>query len=334
MESTYSFYTGNKDGIYIYVSKFEELLSCFADYFSNSRKGFCRNSMEVGADDASFNVNSCLTSLRIIKFKYSDGFATHMYFERKLDKYLSTWQIPDEPKYAKLIFPNVIQLAGHDRNADHEIETYYKSAVNHDPASSIGYSDNGDTSYPSKIIYNSERPGMAQQIRYKVTKANTINPQEKLFGVQSPKLRFWNKNELEEEIKNGTDKNNNKAKENEKKDENEINDKKEKEKENETGGMYLIKLILIIFGLLLIAGGVALFFMAVALALKILAIGLFLLGAVGLGFGLFYNKIVNHYSKRPGFCCIGFLTYTIFKSKEQNKENNINLEEQGNNLIK
>ncbi|MBQ9492055.1 MAG: hypothetical protein IJU86_04725 [Firmicutes bacterium] len=87
-----------------------------------------------------------------------------------------------------------------------------------------------------------------------------------------------------------------------------------------------MKLLLIIIGLLLIGGGIGLFFTATVLALKCIAIGLGILGAVGFGIGLFYNKIGDYYRKKTENCCISFLTYTIFKPKEQTQENDINVE--------
>ncbi len=112
--------------------------------------------------------------------------------------------------------------------------------------------------------------------------------------------------------------------------------KKNNESQTQTNGTYLMKWLLIILGLCFIGGGIALFFMAptLALAAKIIAIGLGILGGVAFGSGLFYNKIVNHYCQEPGSCCISFLTYTILEPKEKNKENNINLENQENNMIK
>ncbi len=110
-------------------------------------------------------------------------------------------------------------------------------------------------------------------------------------------------------------------------------DESEIKKENKTGGTYLMKCLLIILGLLFIAGGIALFFVAPTLALKFLAIGFGILGVAGFGVGFFYNKIVCRYCQKPGSCCISFLTYTIFEPKEKNKENDINLENQENNMI-
>ena len=103
---------------------------------------------------------------------------------------------------------------------------------------------------------------------------------------------------------------------------------------NKTNRTYLMKWLLIILGLLLVSGGIALFLTASALALKFLAIGLGILGAVSLGVGILYNKIIEHYRKELGSCCFRFLTYTIFEPKEKNKENDINLENQENNMIK
>ena len=103
---------------------------------------------------------------------------------------------------------------------------------------------------------------------------------------------------------------------------------------NKTNRTYLMKWLLIILGLLLVSGGIALFLTASALALKFLAIGLGILGAVSLGVGILYNKIIEHYRKESGSCCFRFLTYTIFEPKEKNKENDINLENQENNMIK
>ena len=94
-----------------------------------------------------------------------------------------------------------------------------------------------------------------------------------------------------------------------------------------------MKWILIILGLLLIAGGIALFFVAPTLAFKILAIGLGILGVAGFGFGLFYNKIGNYYRKKPESCCFCFWTYTIFRSKEQTQEKDINPKGKGKNSV-
>ena len=109
--------------------------------------------------------------------------------------------------------------------------------------------------------------------------------------------------------------------------------KDETKDNNKTNRTYLMKWLLIILGLLLVSGGIALFLTASALALKFLAVCLGILGAVGFGIGLFYNKIVDRYRKEPESCCISFLTYTILEPKEKNKEININLEEEKNNLI-
>ena len=121
-------------------------------------------------------------------------------------------------------------------------------------------------------------------------------------------------------------------KEDKKEEENDIKDENKIKKENKTSGIYLIKLLLIIVGPLLIAGGIGLFFTASALVLKFFAVGLLILGAVGFGIGLFYNKIVDRYRKEPESCCISFLTYTILEPKQKNKEININLEGEKNNI--
>ena len=93
------------------------------------------------------------------------------------------------------------------------------------------------------------------------------------------------------------------------------------------------KWILIILGVLLVGGGIGLFFTATALVFKFLAIGLGILGAVSLGVGILYNKIIEHYRKESGSCCFRFLTYTMFEPKEKNKENDINLETEKDNFI-
>ena len=122
-------------------------------------------------------------------------------------------------------------------------------------------------------------------------------------------------------------------KEDKKEEENDIKDENKIKKENKTSGIYLIKLLLIIVGPLLIAGGIALFFTASALVLKFFAVGLLILGAVGFGIGLFYNKIGDYYRAKPGSCCISFLTYIILEPKEKNKETNINPEKEKDNFI-
>ncbi len=393
MKSEYSY-------CYNMESKFNELLDCFAEYFSSCKNGFNIN----------WHMNTCLTSLRIIKFKENDGYASHMYFERKLVENLDdSWSVEknEQKKAAKLIFPNVIQFTGHDRNDGHKIEVYDKSAINNDPASSIAYGDTKTTSHPSKIIYNSENLGAAKQFSYQVY--NMIKPQvvkndsvELKLGFHSKEdleKRLSEKNKIENKIENNKNKNeneNNKKKE-ENKDkvnggnsdnilfsnnssynelqnkaandpnsifykgnENEIKNKKDEEKKNENeenkikinengnrekdkeitagsnqtqiGGIYLMKYPLIILGLCFIGAGIALFVMAPTLALKFLAIGLGILGAVGFGVGLFYNKIGDYYRKKPESCCISFLTYTIWEPKQKNKEININLEEEKNNI--
>lgn len=142
-----------------------------------------------------------------------------------------------------------------------------------------------------------------------------------------------NKNINEIEIKEKGDSNISISKEDKKEEENDIKDENKIKKENKTSGIYLIKLLLIIVGPLLIAGGIGLFFTATALVFKFLAIGLGLLGAVGFGIGLFYNKIGDYYRAKPGSCCISFLTYIILEPQEKNKENNIDLEEEKYNMI-
>ena len=57
------------------------------------------------------------------------------------------------------------------------------------------------------------------------------------------------------------------------------------------------------------------------------------MGAVGFGIGFFYNKIGDYYSKKPESCCFRFWTYTIFESKEQTQETNINSEKEKDNFI-
>ena len=112
--------------------------------------------------------------------------------------------------------------------------------------------------------------------------------------------KFENEDESENETKNEGKENEDETKDN-----------------NKTNRTYLMKWLLIILGLLLVSGGIALFLTASALALKFLAIGLGILGAVGFGIGLFYNKIGDYYSKKPESCCFRFWTYTISRSKEQ-----------------
>ena len=77
------------------------------------------------------------------------------------------------------------------------------------------------------------------------------------------------------------------------------------------------------------------FLTASALALKILAISSGILGVAGFGIGLFYNGIGDYYRKKHKFYGVSLLRKTIFKPKQKNKENDINLkkEEKENNLI-
>lgn len=90
-----------------------------------------------------------------------------------------------------------------------------------------------------------------------------------------------------------------------------------KEKGNETSGRYLMKWILIILGLLLIAGGIALFFVAPTLAFKIFAIGLGILGVAGFGFGLFYNGIGDYYRKKTGILLYKFFNVYYLGTKTE-----------------
>ena len=360
--------------------------TCFADYFSDMNKSW----------NAVQQLDNCLKSLRMIKFWFTE-YGSNIYWERKLnhDKYLEDdWSIAEEKNGNKLIFPDVIQIIGHDKNSEHKVQLYDNSIINIDTASSIGYSeadildiDNSERScFLNEIIYDPEKPENAYQVKYLIK--DVLKDPEQYMGVEKIKLGFRSKKDLEtaiqpenkEEINEIKIENKDKNKENElkiqedekkinnekenesenksdniKTNENEIiktnedkiiktdeiknesdiviNEKEDKKKENNTGGTYLMKLLLIIIGLLLIGGGIGLFFTATVLALKCIAIGLGILGAVGFGIGFFYNKIGDYYSKKPESCCFRFWTYTIFESKEQTQETNINSEKEKDNFI-
>ncbi len=336
--------------------------TCFADYFSDMSKSW----------DAVQQVDNCLKSLRMIKFQFTE-YGSNIYWERKLNKdedLQNDWSIAGEKNGNKLIFPDVIQIIGHDKNSKHEVQLYDNSIINIDTASSIGYSKR--SCFLNEIIYDPKKPENAYQVKCLIT--DVLENPEQLMGVEKIKLGFHSKKDLEtaiqqenkkeineikiehkdknkeneQKIQEKDEKKINNEKENEsenksdniKTNENEIiktdkiknesdiviNEKEDEKKENNTGGTYLMKLLLIIIGLLLIGGGIGLFFTATVLALKCIAIGLGILGAVGFGIGLFYNKIGDYYRKKTENCCISFLTYTIFKPKEQTQENDINVE--------
>ena len=366
------------------------LLVCFADYFSDAKKYFWVEPTEF--DLSSFQINSCLLSLNIIKFRKNNGYVPNMYWERLLIdleqlKKSVTWKIKNEKNFNKLIFPGVSQIIGHDQIIEHRIQFYDKSIINNDTASSVGYDDPvilecKNTCYPNEIIYDPESPEQAYNVTFQVNNlTNCSLVQVKVVGVQEIKLGYHTKEDLEKAIHEDKTENKieiKKEKENEKEDENKnkkekenenkikINDKdenkdenknkkenekedenknkkenkdenkdeneNENEKENKTGGTYLMKWLLIIFGLLLIGVGIGLFFAVPTLAVKIFAIGLGILGVAGFGFGIFYKKIVERYCEESESCCFRFWTYTISKPKQKNKENDINLKKEENDI--
>ena len=76
-----------------------------------------------------------------------------------------------------------------------------------------------------------------------------------------------------------------------------------------------------------------LFLIITVIYIKIFAVGLGILGTMSFVFGIFYNKIGDYLRKNSEFCAASLLRKTIFKPKQKNKENDINLEEGKNNLI-
>ncbi|MBQ9492032.1 MAG: hypothetical protein IJU86_04610 [Firmicutes bacterium] len=213
--------------------------------------------------------------------------------------------------------PGVLQFVGHDAVEEHKSIIYDKNTARMDIFASHGYNkkrqNQNQASYVHKTFINANNPKENCELVYKVEysdKEKTVD----LFSNQKLDLEF-----SEAEIEFSDDKDEiDEEKEDKIEDENKNKVKKidiNKFIINKTNGTYLMKLLLIIIGLLLIAGGIGLFFTATALVFKFLAIGLGLLGAVGFGIGLFYNKIGDYYRAKPGSCCISFFTYIILACK-------------------
>ncbi|MBQ9492033.1 MAG: hypothetical protein IJU86_04615 [Firmicutes bacterium] len=253
-------------------------------------------------------------------------------FNKKWDERAKVLKNPkkiEEKKVNKSKIKNDNRMSLFDKN--NYLEKLYNEAINN--PNSIFYKGNKKNNENGSINKNNEdeENEIINNAKKDETKKIIIKTQTETTETNGN----INKDEKDEEYKEEYKIEKEKERINKIRNENEYENKEigANSSQTQTNGTYLMKWLLIILGLLLIGGGIALFLTASALVFKFLAISLGLLGAVGFGIGLFYNKIVDRYRKEPEPCCFRFWTYTIFEPKEKNKENDINPEKGKDNFI-